>query len=116
VGDRVLKVVAQVLKESVRTVDLVARYGGEEFSVLLLKTPALGAQTVAERIREKISEKEIIASQEATHITVSIGWLSWSPLIKKWKNSSTRPIRPSTGRRGTAKTAFGWPSRRGRHD
>ncbi len=73
VGDRVLKVVAQVLKESVRTVDLVARYGGEEFSVLLLKTPWLGAQTVAERIRQKVEEQEIIASQETTHVTVSIG-------------------------------------------
>src|ERR1035441_3884565 len=73
VGDRVLKVVSQVLKESVRTVDLVARYGGEEFSVLLLKTPWSGARTVAERIRQKVEEQEIIASQEATHITVSIG-------------------------------------------
>ncbi len=83
VGDRVLKVVAQVLRESVRTVDLVARYGGEEFSVLLLKTPAMGAQTVAERIREKISEQEIIASQEATHITVSIGVAELVPAFKE---------------------------------
>jgi diguanylate cyclase (GGDEF)-like protein len=73
VGDRVLKVVAQVLKETVRTVDLVARYGGEEFSVLLLKTPWGGAQTVAERIRQKVSEQEIVASQQSTHVTVSIG-------------------------------------------
>ncbi len=83
VGDRVLKVVAQVLKESVRTVDLVARYGGEEFSVLLLKTPAVGAQTVAERIREKIEEQEIIASQESTHVTVSIGVAELVPEFKE---------------------------------
>jgi diguanylate cyclase (GGDEF)-like protein len=61
----------------------VARYGGEEFSVLLLKTPAMGAQTVAERIREKISEQEIIASQEATHITVSIGVAELVPSFKE---------------------------------
>lgn len=73
VGDRVLKVVAQVLKETVRTVDLVARYGGEEFSVLLLKTPWGGAQTVAERIRQRVADQEIIASQQRTHVTVSIG-------------------------------------------
>jgi diguanylate cyclase (GGDEF)-like protein len=83
VGDRVLKVVSQVLKESVRTVDLVARYGGEEFSVLLLKTPAIGAQTVAERIRQKVEEQEIIASQEATHITVSIGVAELIPSYKE---------------------------------
>lgn len=73
VGDRVLKVVAQVLKETVRTVDLVARYGGEEFSVLLLKTPWGGAKTVAERIRQKVAQQEIIANQQSTHVTVSIG-------------------------------------------
>jgi len=83
VGDRVLKVVSQVLKESVRTVDLVARYGGEEFSVLLLKTPLIGAQTVAERIRQKVEEQEIIASQEATHITVSIGVAELAPAYRE---------------------------------
>ena len=82
VGDRVLKIVAQVLKETVRTVDLVARYGGEEFSVLLLKTPWEGAQTVAERIRQKVSEQEIVASQQATHVTVSIGVAELSPVFK----------------------------------
>ena len=65
--------VAQVLKETVRTVDLVARYGGEEFSVLLLKTPWSGARTVAERIRQKVEDQEIIANHQSTHVTVSIG-------------------------------------------
>jgi diguanylate cyclase (GGDEF)-like protein len=73
VGDKVLKAVAQVLKESVRTVDLVSRYGGEEFSVLLLKTPGDGALTVAERIRQKVEEQDVPASGQKTHVTVSIG-------------------------------------------
>ncbi len=82
VGDRVLKVVAQVLKETVRTVDLVARYGGEEFSVLLLKTPWIGAQTVAERIRQKVSEQIILAAQQSTNVTVSIGVAELNPSFK----------------------------------
>jgi diguanylate cyclase (GGDEF)-like protein len=82
VGDKVLKVVSQVLRETVRTVDLVARYGGEEFSVLLLKTPWVGAETVAERIRQKVAEQEIIASQQTTHITVSIGVCELHPSLK----------------------------------
>lgn len=83
VGDRVLKVVSQVLRDSVRTVDLVARYGGEEFSVLLLKTPSVGARTVAERIRQKVEEQEIVASQETTRITVSIGVAELEPAYKE---------------------------------
>jgi diguanylate cyclase (GGDEF)-like protein len=82
VGDRVLKAVSQVLRETVRTVDLVARYGGEEFSVLLPKTPWSGAQSVAERIRQKVAEQEIPASQQSTHITVSIGVTELDPSIK----------------------------------
>jgi diguanylate cyclase (GGDEF)-like protein len=79
VGDKVLKVVAQVLKESVRTVDLVARYGGEEFSVLLLKTPWDGAQTVAERIRQRVADQDIVAGQQSTSVTVSIGISELNP-------------------------------------
>ncbi len=81
-GDRVLKGVAQILKETVRTVDLVARYGGEEFSVLLLKTPWSGAKTVAERIRQKVAAQEIVASHETTHVTVSIGVAELNPSFK----------------------------------
>lgn len=82
VGDKVLKAVAKILKETVRTVDLVARYGGEEFSVLLLKTPWGGAKTVAERIRQKVEAQEIVAGQAVTHITVSIGVSELSPKFK----------------------------------
>jgi diguanylate cyclase (GGDEF)-like protein len=81
-GDKVLKVVAQILKETVRTVDLVARYGGEEFSVLLLKTPWSGAKTVAERIRQKVAAQEIVSNHEATHVTVSIGVAELNPSFK----------------------------------
>ncbi len=82
VGDTVLKVVAQILRETVRTVDLVARYGGEEFSVLLLKTPWFGAKNVAERIRQKVQAQEIMTSQQATHVTVSIGVSELNPSFK----------------------------------
>ncbi len=82
VGDKVLKVVAQILKETVRTVDLVARYGGEEFSVLLLKTPWFGAKNVAERIRQKVQAQQIMTSQQATHVTVSIGVSELNPSFK----------------------------------
>ena len=86
VGDKVLKAVAQVLKETVRTVDLVARYGGEEFSVLLLKTPWVGAKTVAERIRQKVQTQEIMSSQGATHVTVSIGVAELNPSFRDVEN------------------------------
>jgi diguanylate cyclase (GGDEF)-like protein len=82
VGDKVLKAVARILKETVRTVDLVARYGGEEFSVLLLKTPWGGAKTVAERIRQRVADQEVVAGQTVTHITVSIGVSELSPQFK----------------------------------
>ncbi len=81
-GDRVLKGVAQILRETVRTVDLVARYGGEEFSVLLLKTPWSGAKTVAERIRQKVAAQEIVAAHETTRVTVSIGVAELNPSFK----------------------------------
>ena len=82
VGDRVLKVVAQILKETIRTVDLAARYGGEEFSVLLLKTPMEGAEKVAERIRQRVQEQEVLAAKQVTHVTVSIGVAELNPSLK----------------------------------
>jgi diguanylate cyclase (GGDEF)-like protein len=73
VGDKVLRSIAKVLKDTVRAVDLVARYGGEEFSVLLPKTGWDGACTVAERIRQRVEELEIPVVDQITRVTISIG-------------------------------------------
>src|SRR5258707_1024643 len=54
-GDEVLKSVARILKNRVRTTDLCARYGGEEFVVLCPNTSSKQAAVLAEVLR-KITE------------------------------------------------------------
>jgi diguanylate cyclase (GGDEF)-like protein len=49
-GDELLRKLAQLLKSSLRDVDIVFRYGGEEFVVILPKTDRKGGQIVAERL------------------------------------------------------------------
>ncbi len=60
VGDAVLVEVAQLLKSSVREIDVLARWGGEELAAVLHETDSEGAAVVAERIRRKIARLEII--------------------------------------------------------
>lgn len=51
VGDEVLKHVATVVMQAVRSVDVAVRYGGQEFAILLPETNEMGALIVAERLR-----------------------------------------------------------------
>lgn len=78
VGDGVLKSIVATIQNSVRPSDLVARLGGEEFAVIMPETPAATAQTVAERLRNKIGTTFITLSETPTplHVTVSIGCVS----------------------------------------
>jgi diguanylate cyclase (GGDEF)-like protein len=59
VGDDVLKAVAQALKSTVRSTDLVARWGGEEFVLLLPATDEAEAQRGVERVRQAVAELRI---------------------------------------------------------
>lgn len=54
-GDVVLQRIAQIVRGSIREVDLLARYGGEEFVIVLPGTDERGAFELAERLREKIA-------------------------------------------------------------
>jgi diguanylate cyclase (GGDEF)-like protein len=72
-GDSVLKETADIIKKSVREIDLVARYGGEEFAVLLPNTGLENCYHVAERIRKAIEIRSFYAYDEKIHITISIG-------------------------------------------
>ena len=74
VGDQVLKMIANVLREEIRTGDMVARLGGEEFVLLLSNTGAAGADLLAKRVQERISllNFEGEAGEDLT-LTISIG-------------------------------------------
>ncbi len=55
-GDYVLKNIAKVLKENIRTVDIVGRWGGEEFLIICPEQTAEGAKILAEKLRLLIAE------------------------------------------------------------
>lgn len=74
-GDLMLQELAQVVRKSVREVDLVARYGGDEFAVVLPYSDGYSSIRVAHRIDEAIkthgfSQK---VSTEKARLTVSMG-------------------------------------------
>lgn len=54
-GNQVLIETAQILKSSVREIDMPARWGGEELVAVLHETDAEGAAVVAERVRRRVS-------------------------------------------------------------
>jgi diguanylate cyclase len=76
VGDQVLRLVAKVLQENVREIDLAARYGGEELIAVLPGADLGVCADVAERIRCRISEARLTrrtTGKEISSVTVSIG-------------------------------------------
>ncbi len=72
-GDDVLRRVAALIRQSIRTADFPARYGGEEFAVLLPSADAAMAREVAERIRVTIAGTPF----PARRITISLGACSY---------------------------------------
>src|SRR2546423_12098759 len=56
-GDVALREFAEVLRETVRDVDLVSRWGGEEFLLVLPGTDGAGAAQLAERVRGTLRDR-----------------------------------------------------------
>jgi len=88
VGDTLLCGVAEVLKTSLREIDVPARYGGDEFCVLLAETSTDGAREVAERLRVMV---EAVRCEQAPDVrcTISIGMAEANRLlvnVQDWVN------------------------------
>src|SRR5438270_6635237 len=56
-----LREFAEVLRATVRDVDLACRWGGEEFVLVLPGTDAEGGASLAERVREHLAVRTILA-------------------------------------------------------
>ncbi len=81
VGDEVLKALADVIINSIRSADLAARYGGEEFVVLMPETDAARAYEAAERLRKGVENRPFVVSHPESPLrkTVSIGYATLEP-------------------------------------
>jgi diguanylate cyclase (GGDEF)-like protein len=77
-GDEVLRSFADILRETVRDIDVAARYGGEEFAILLPQTDIGGAEALAERLREAVESRAMAeAHDEPVTVTSSFGVASF---------------------------------------
>jgi len=73
-GDEVLREFAGALQESIREIDLSGRWGGEEFAVVLPGTDVDGGAALAERIRDTLRKRVIMAPDgERVVVTASFG-------------------------------------------
>lgn len=79
-GDRVLQMLAEVIRHCMRRSDSGFRYGGEEFVILMPETALSSAQSLAERLRSAFSAQVLhSAIGEEIRCTVSIGVAEWMP-------------------------------------
>jgi diguanylate cyclase (GGDEF)-like protein len=69
-GDDLLRSLARVIKEQLRSTDSVARYGGEEFAAILPDTSKSAAVEVAEKVRAAVSRA---FEADGKRITISLG-------------------------------------------
>jgi diguanylate cyclase (GGDEF)-like protein len=72
-GDEVLKGASAVMKNTLRSYDLLARYGGEEFVVLISDTVEEDVLHLADRIRDSIANTSFVYNDTKIKCTVSIG-------------------------------------------
>ena len=72
-GDAVLRDLADVLRGSLRAMDMAGRYGGEEFVILLPGAASPEAAAVAERIRRALEQRPVRVGDYEINYTSSFG-------------------------------------------
>ncbi len=72
-GDVALQASAKILKEAIRSTDLLGRYGGEEFFIVLPGADLNAALRTAERCRSNIEAADMQAEEITLKLTASFG-------------------------------------------
>lgn len=78
-GDKVLKIIATVLRKRLRGTDFIARFGGEEFVLLLPSTVPAAGLKLLEHLRASIEACPFHFKGERVTITISMGLTAFKP-------------------------------------
>jgi diguanylate cyclase len=78
-GDKVLKIIATVLRKRLRGTDFIARFGGEEFVLLLPSTVPAAGMKLLEHLRASIEACPFHFKGERVTITISMGLTAFKP-------------------------------------
>jgi diguanylate cyclase (GGDEF)-like protein/PAS domain S-box-containing protein len=78
-GDEVLKEVARIGSQTLRSTDIFGRIGGEEFSIIATETDLEGAVSLAEKLRVSFEMHKTKVEKHIISFTVSIGVTSMEP-------------------------------------
>jgi diguanylate cyclase (GGDEF)-like protein len=81
-GDAVLKHVAHLIQDGVRSIDITVRYGGEEIAVLMGHTDSAHAVEIAERLRETIEKTPARHGGVEIPVTASFGVAAYPETVK----------------------------------
>lgn len=87
-GDQVLRRVATLLKSRLRFTDTIFRTGGEEFLVVLDNTPEEPAASVAEELRRRIAEADILGESRPVTASLGVAQLEADESIEDWLRRS----------------------------
>ena len=71
-GDNLIRQIARILRERVRTTDIVARLSGDELAVLMPQTDTEGALQLGEDLRAQVAESAR-PTAEVDPVTISVG-------------------------------------------
>ncbi|MEO5346111.1 MAG: diguanylate cyclase [Magnetococcus sp. YQC-9] len=72
-GDVTLRIVAHIIADSIRGVDIPVRLGGEEFMLFLIGSPVHVPPEVANRIRKRVQHQKFAPPMHERTVTISCG-------------------------------------------
>src|SRR3569832_18390 len=72
-GDEALIYLVRVVKDTLRTMDIIARFGGEEFLIVLPDTELRDASIIITRLQRELTERIFTHNHERLFITFSAG-------------------------------------------